>query len=399
MAPLHRFARRLFIFAALIAGFAALGRFGPAWLEKAGWLSQPTAEPAPAPFERPPVDTARYAPLLKDTALGPYGKKFLVPMAATWDLAPGQVRRRRGYWEILLPQGKPIHEYALDFEERAPWYGVLLREGKELVPLAQRVQYRLSVTDTLAPGPPPAALNVRLSLGRQVLPGAGRVAWLVDVNADSMKATDWAALAAFRWPLTLALSAADSLSPSLWENAAGEREAVAKLPMEPGAYPYVKPGPGALFIHHGPEEVKRLLAEHLAAFPDAAGFLTVLGDRAIENRPLLEPVFAFLAVHGLVWLDATGSPRSLSSALGGERGVPVHAVQPLDLASTREPGLLIARLAARARKSGTALALFRYDRKGFAAFAEALSLNEDRLEDAGIAAVKLSELDARPETE
>jgi polysaccharide deacetylase 2 family uncharacterized protein YibQ len=167
--------------------------------------------------------------------------------------------------------------------------------------------------------------------------------------------------------------------------------------MEPSAYPYVKPGAGALFIHFGAEEVTEALDGHLAEFPQAVGFLTVMGDRAIENRPLMEHVFNYLAEHSLSWLDATGSPRSQSHALGGEKNVIAYTLQPVSLSSLDEPGLYIARLAARARKSGTALALLSYHAKGFTRFAEALSLNEDRLEDAGIAPVKSSDLEIPPE--
>jgi hypothetical protein len=74
-----------------------------------------------------------------------------------------------------------------------------------------------------------------------------------------------------------------------------------------------------------------------------------------------------------------------------------YTLQSVPLSSLNEPGLYIARLAARARKSGTALALLDYHAKGFAAFTEALSLNEDRLEDAGIAPVKSSDLEAPSE--
>ena len=97
--------------------------------------------------------------------------------------------------------------------------------------------------------------------------------------------------------------------------------------MEPASYPYIKPGPRALFIDFSRDQAEEVLRERLDAYPEARGFATVLGDRAIENPQLMESALGFIASRSLVFLDLTASPRSLTTAISVKTGAESFAAR------------------------------------------------------------------------
>jgi polysaccharide deacetylase 2 family uncharacterized protein YibQ len=138
------------------------------------------------------------------------------------------------------------------------------------------------------------------------------------------------------------------------------RDVLIELPMEPAAYPVVKPGPRALFIHHTQGEVERILRERLEGNPDAAGFATCLGDRAIEYPELMDYVMAFTADRGLLFLDLTGSPRSRASQAALRAGASLFSAVAHDPGNASSLKAELERRIAVAKRSGEGVWVLRH---------------------------------------
>jgi len=170
---------------------------------------------------------------------------------------------------------------------------------------------------------------LRLRIGETEAPGFFRMA-LVVTDVGRASAADRKAWLAFPFPVTLVFP--DTVGAP-GDGASTERlDVLVELPMEPAAYPVVKPGPRALFIHHTGAEIERILRERLDRNPEATGFATRLGDRAIEHPGLMDDVMAFVADRDLLFLDLTGSPRSRTSQAALGAGADAFA------AVSRDPG-------------------------------------------------------------
>jgi polysaccharide deacetylase 2 family uncharacterized protein YibQ len=98
----------------------------------------------------------------------------------------------------------------------------------------------------------------------------------------------------------------------------------------------------------------------LKANPEAAGFATKHGDRAIESPGLMRSVLEFTAARRLLFLDLTASPRSLAPELflstGAEGFTAVAQDAGMDKWLTEE----LERRAAAARRSGEGLWVLRH---------------------------------------
>jgi polysaccharide deacetylase 2 family uncharacterized protein YibQ len=251
--------------------------------------------------------------LYRDSAFSIYRDTLLRPLFKRHGLGPGNLLKRGGFVEAVFPRGRPLREYACEVESLSVARGVRVEEGHEFDPPQERVEYTLQAASG-APFP------LRLTLGNTLLAGSVRMA-LVVISLDSVGNAAAKRLMTFPVSLTFAISTGDSSSiPARWANVPSDKEILLELPMEPANYPYVKPGPGALFIHHARAEVERLMNARLKACPAAGGFATIYGDRAIENHPLMENVFRFTATRSLLFLDLTGSSRSLTASVALETG-------------------------------------------------------------------------------
>ena len=251
--------------------------------------------------------------IYRDTNFSAYRDALLRPLFKLEEFGPGHLFKRGSFVEVTFPRGRPLHEYAFEVESLCVATGIHVVEGHEFDPPEEHVEYTLQSGSS-----PPLAL--RLLLGKAVKAGSAHMA-LVVVSLDSVNGSGAERLLAFPASLTLALAAGDS-SPvaAHWMHLPEGKEALLELPMEPSNYPYLKPGPGALFIHHSRPELERLMQSRLKAYTTAKGFATKFGDRAIENRPLLENVFRFANQHSLVFLDLTRSPRSLTAQVALQTG-------------------------------------------------------------------------------
>ena len=307
-----KIARRLVIVVVVAGLLAGLGLLASRWF--------PRAASEVAELPRVVLDSAETVAwrkanpwLFSDTALTEWREHMLLPFALGNGLGPRQLRRRGGFAELTFPRGRPIHVIAFEFEAHATRAGFRVIEGHELGNAADRVQYRLAD----AAG---RTFDLRLLLGQTAAAGSYRMA-LVITELGRATAAERRAWAAFPVPVTLVLP--DTLSAAAGDDMTAE--ILVELPMEPATYPTVKPGPRALFIDHSRDETEAILRARLKAQDGAVGFATKLGDRAIENPGLMDNVLAFVADRGLLFLDLTGSPRSLAPAAALRTGAEVFA--------------------------------------------------------------------------
>lgn len=380
--------RKTLIFLVLTAGIIMLGRLAPRVLPPS---FKKTSVPVPNAGLTPEGlrDTTNSLPEVEaDTTGGRWHEKLFEPLELSYGLTAKSIKQRKGFWEVVFPKGKPIHEYALRIEDLCRANGIVVEKGVELRPANRSVEYLLQSNGQ--------RIKLRASLGSAFMAGSSRLA-IVFTGLDSLRETELAALEAAPWEKTLVIDphcANPVLKKARFMHA--RNEVLVELPMEPAAYPFVDPGKHALFIHHTQEDVERILSGDLDSLPKAAGFASRLGDRAIENQPLLEKLFRFTARQGLVFLDFTGSPRSLA-----RQTAVAQSARSRSLSIFKDSLRLdeeIARKAMAAQKTGDAVFAIRYTATGFRNLAKALEADEIRFNEIGLELVTLSSLVAAPDT-
>ena len=116
-----------------------------------------------------------------------------------------------------------------------------------------------------------------------------------------------------RRPLTVAVL--PGLPLSEWtarEAAQAGMEVILGLPMEPYRFPEVDPGPGALLMAMGPQELQAQIGAHLASVPGAVGVTNHMGSRMTEDRTRMRTVLEVLAGRRLFLVDGLASNLSVA---------------------------------------------------------------------------------------
>jgi len=140
---------------------------------------------------------------------------------------------------------------------------------------------------------------------------APRVAVIVDNLGGRRDVFD--PLRDIRRPLTVAIL--PGLPLSEWtarEAAQAGMEVILDLPMEPYRFPEVDPGPGALLIAMGPQELQAQVGAHLASVPGAVGVTNHMGSRMTEDRARMRTVLEVLAGRRLFLVDGLASNLSVA---------------------------------------------------------------------------------------
>ncbi len=91
-------------------------------------------------------------------------------------------------------------------------------------------------------------------------------------------------------------------------------ELMLHLPMEPVEYPDINPGPGALVMRMGPEELLRVLEEDLDAVPHIKGVNNHMGSRLTASSEQMHQVFSVLKKRGLYFVDSRTTDESICKA-------------------------------------------------------------------------------------
>ena len=116
-----------------------------------------------------------------------------------------------------------------------------------------------------------------------------------------------------RRPLTVAIL--PGLPLSEWtarEAAQAGMEVILDLPMEPYRFPEVDPGPGALLMAMGLQELQAQVGAHLASVPGAVGVTNHMGSRMTEDRTRMRTVLEVLAGRRLFLVDGLASNLSVA---------------------------------------------------------------------------------------
>lgn len=116
-----------------------------------------------------------------------------------------------------------------------------------------------------------------------------------------------------RRPLTVAIL--PGLPLSEWtarEAAQAGMEVILDLPMEPYRFPEVDPGPGALLMAMGSQELQAQVGAHLASVPGAVGVTNHMGSRMTEDRTRMRTVLEMLAGRRLFLVDGLASNLSVA---------------------------------------------------------------------------------------
>lgn len=377
--------RKILIFLVLTAGIIVLGRLVPRILPP---RSQPSISTPTVNILDSLRDSTNALPeVVEDTTGGKWQQKLFIPLLRSYGLPEKHLKPKRGFFEIVFPKGKPIHEYALEIEKLCHQNEILVEQGVELHPTGQRVEYLLQSNGQ--------HIKLRASLGSVSMAGSAKLA-LVFIALDSIKETELAALESASWDKSLvvnAYSSSETLKKLRFTSA--RNEVLIELPMEPSTYPYLDPGKHALFIHHTQEEVDKILTEGFDSLPKATGFVSKYGDRAIENGPLLEKLFKYTSEKSLVFLDLTGSQRSLSRQSAAAQGAHSRTVQPFR--NLPHVDLELALKALQAQKTGEAILVLPYSPSAFHMIEKSLVVNADHFRELGVKLVTLSALLSIPD--
>lgn len=338
------------------------------------------------------LETDSLAALTSDSTGDSWDRNLFHPLNRVLHLPPKAVKRRAGKAQVTFPKGLPLHEYAYTFEQICDRNGIVRLNAEERRGLAgsgNNAIYLLALhSDTL---------KVVASLGQEAMAGSARLA-LVLTGLDSITLADAALIQSFEFACNVAIDPFNP-NPALQALKAGlgRVTVLLDLPMEPMAYPYINPGKHALYLHFNDADVKRLLDEGLGLLPNAQGIVTRYGDRAIENRPLLKRLYAYLTPRRLPLLDLTGSPRSLAREVAGENGALSQRAHLLT--DSLEVEMDFARKVSQAVKSGEAVMALQYSRMAFQKLSRSLADRESEFESMGLALVPLSRLGLRPKNE
>jgi polysaccharide deacetylase 2 family uncharacterized protein YibQ len=381
--------RKILIFLVLTAGIIMLGRLATRVLPKrtsstgtASNSDKPSHNPSPN-SEAPLLDsTNALPPVLEDTTGGKWNQKLFLPILRSYGLPEKQIKPKQGFFEITFPKGKPIHEYALEIENLCRQNEITVEQGAELRPAGHIIEYLLQSNGQ--------HIKLRAKIGTGSMAGAARVAIVIS-EIDSLDETELAALEAAAWDKSLVVNAySPNQTLKKLRFTSARNEVLLELPMEPSSYPFVDPGKHGIFIHHTQEEIGKILSEGFDSLPHAKGFVTKYGDRAIENLPLLDNLFLYIAGKDLTFLDLTGSPRSLARQAAAAHGARCRSLTAFKDGSHLEEELI--RKAMQATKTGEAVLVLPYRQTDFKNLERILLTNEDRFRELGLEFVTYSAL-------
>ena len=100
------------------------------------------------------------------------------------------------------------------------------------------------------------------------------------------------------------------------------RDIILHTPMEPRGYPSVDPGPGALFIAMGDNEVRSVFLKDLQFFPGIIGVNNHMGSRLTADPQKMALVMEILKGRNLFFLDSRTIADSVAYKKAVEAGIP-----------------------------------------------------------------------------
>ncbi len=141
-------------------------------------------------------------------------------------------------------------------------------------------------------------------------------------------------------------------------HAAG-RVVMVHLPMQPAGWPGINPGPGALLVSMGKEEVQARVRAALDAVPYASGVNNHMGSRFTEDQEKMGWVLEEVKRRGMFFVDSRTSARSRAYQASQRLGVP-SARRSIFVDNIQEPeavGIQLRKLATYARQYGQSVGI------------------------------------------
>lgn len=136
-------------------------------------------------------------------------------------------------------------------------------------------------------------------------------------------------------------------------------EVMLHLPMEPHGYPEEDPGEMAVLCRMTEAEIAETVKRALLRVPGALGVDNHMGSKATEDPRVMRAVLSVLKRHGLFFVDALTTPKSVGYKLAREIGVPT-AHNDLFIDNSRDERAIleaISRLSRIALKRGYAIGI------------------------------------------
>jgi len=100
-------------------------------------------------------------------------------------------------------------------------------------------------------------------------------------------------------------------------------ELMLHLPMEPNGYPdRANPGPGALFVHLGPVQIKSTFIDDLQQVHGAVGINNHMGSRFTSDKESMGVLFDEIKKKGLFFVDSLTTSKSVAKILAREKNIP-----------------------------------------------------------------------------
>jgi polysaccharide deacetylase 2 family uncharacterized protein YibQ len=98
-------------------------------------------------------------------------------------------------------------------------------------------------------------------------------------------------------------------------------EIILHQPMQPGSYPRVNPGPGAVFTDMDADRVKTIVADNLSQVPHAIGINNHMGSTFTSDAAGMDAVMTVLRAKGLFFMDSVTSATSAGAEPARKAGV------------------------------------------------------------------------------
>ncbi len=134
-------------------------------------------------------------------------------------------------------------------------------------------------------------------------------------------------------------------------------EVMLQVPMEPWGYPAISPGPRTLLVSAGVGAVRTNLRWFMARATGYTGLVSYAGQRFLSEGTALSPVLHEVKRRGLIFLDDSGSEKSLLPSLAAVIGMPAVRTD-LRIDAERDPLAIqaaLTRLEQEARRKGFAI--------------------------------------------
>jgi polysaccharide deacetylase 2 family uncharacterized protein YibQ len=130
-----------------------------------------------------------------------------------------------------------------------------------------------------------------------------------DIGYDRKMADGFLALDV---PLTFSVLPKGTFNHSIIDSALKKDvEIMLHLPMEPGNYPSVNPGPGALLASMGPDELIAQLNMNLDSVPNVRGVNNHMGSRLTASSEQMRQIFTILKKRDLFFVDSRTTKDTL----------------------------------------------------------------------------------------